>query len=434
MSETTRDPATDDVDVAVVGGGLAGLTAAATVADAGRRVVLLDGHPLGGRARTQARDGYLFNTGPHALYAEGPGREVLRRLGIDPSGSKPDDKGAMGLRGGKLGLLPGGPMSLLRSDLLPTRSKPRVAMLLGRLATFRPADHAHQSVNEWLATTGLAEDAAALVRVLMRVTTYTDAPDLLSADALLGQLQPALGAGVLYLDGGWQQLTDLLAERATSSGADLRTGVAVTSVEPSDGRWMVRTADRTITASSVVLAAGSPTAAAAILGHRPATWDRLGPPVEAASLDLGLVRLPTHKIIFGVDEPLYWSVHSEAARLAPEGRVMAHAMRYLPPGEDAGPADDDRRRLEELARTAGVADTDIVQARFLRRALVMGGFPTAAAGGLAGRPTVAVDGYDGLFVAGDWVGPVGMLADTSLASGTDAARQAVTRASMLSMA
>jgi phytoene dehydrogenase-like protein len=289
-------------------------------------------------------------------------------------------------------------------------------------------------VNEWLATTGLAEDAAALVRLLTRVATYTDAPDVLSADAVIGQVQHALGAGVLYLDGGWQQLTDQLAERAASSGADLRTGAAVTSVEPSDGRWQVRAADRTITATSVVVAVGSPTAAAAVLGHRPPTWDRLGPPVEAASLDLGLARLPTHKIIFGVDEPLYWSVHGLAARLAPEGGTMAHAMRYLPPGQDPGPADADRRRLEELARTAGVADADIVESRFLRRAMVMGGFPTAAAGGLAGRPTVAVDDHDGVFVAGDWVGPVGMLADTSLASGADAARQAVARASMLSLA
>ena len=35
----------------------------------------------------------------------------------------------------------------------------------------------------------------------------------------------------------------------------------------------------------------------------------------------------------GVDRPLYVSVHSAAARLAPEGAALVHAMRYLEPGE-----------------------------------------------------------------------------------------------------
>jgi hypothetical protein len=50
--------------------------------------------------------------------------------------------------------------------------------------------------------------------------------------------------------------------------------------------------------------------------------------------------------------------------------------------------------------------------------------------GIAGRPPVAVPAAPGLFVAGDWVGPVGWLADTSLVSGERAgllAAEAVTR-------
>ena len=41
---------------------------------------------------------------------------------------------------------------------------------------------------------------------------------------------------------------------------------------------------------------------------------------------------------------------------------------------------------------------------------------------------MAVPDRPGLFVAGDWVGPVGMLADAAVASGYEAARQAVRRA------
>ncbi|HTZ10385.1 MAG TPA: hypothetical protein VMB72_15035, partial [Acidimicrobiales bacterium] len=44
--------------------------------------------------------------------------------------------------------------------------------------------------------------------------------------------------------------------------------------------------------------------------------------------------------------------------------------------------------------------------------------------GLAGRPPVAVPGRPGVFVAGDWVGPVGLLADAALDSGRAAGEAA----------
>jgi hypothetical protein len=46
---------------------------------------------------------------------------------------------------------------------------------------------------------------------------------------------------------------------------------------------------------------------------------------------------------------------------------------------------------------------------------------TAEKGGFAGRPGPAVPGIRGLFVAGDWVGPEGVLADAALASARRAA-------------
>ena len=49
----------------------------------------------------------------------------------------------------------------------------------------------------------------------------------------------------------------------------------------------------------------------------------------------------------------------------------------------------------------------------------------AAGGGLAGRPGVAVPDRPGTFVAGDWVGPEGHLADAVLASARAAALAAV---------
>jgi hypothetical protein len=69
-----------------------------------------------------------------------------------------------------------------------------------------------------------------------------------------------------------------------------------------------------------------------------------------------------------------------------------------------------------------------VEQRYLHLMTVAHGTPQAATGGLAGRPPVSVTGRPGLFVAGDWVGPTGLLADAAVASGRAAAQQAVARA------
>ena len=61
----------------VVGGGLAGLTAAATLARSGRAVTVIEGaEHLGGRARSRHRLGYDLNLGPHALYTAPGGLDV----------------------------------------------------------------------------------------------------------------------------------------------------------------------------------------------------------------------------------------------------------------------------------------------------------------------------------------------------------------------
>ncbi len=70
--------------ITIVGGGIAGLTAAITCAEGGVPVLLQEAHDrLGGRART---DGGLYkaNFGPHALYKDGPFWRWMAERGILP--------------------------------------------------------------------------------------------------------------------------------------------------------------------------------------------------------------------------------------------------------------------------------------------------------------------------------------------------------------
>ena len=67
----------------------------------------------------------------------------------------------------------------------------------------------------------------------------------------------------------------------------------------------------------------------------------------------------------------------------------------------------------------------MVTSRFLARMVVAGAAPVAARGGLGGRPEADATGLPGVYLAGDWVGPAGLLADAALASGHAAALRAV---------
>jgi phytoene dehydrogenase-like protein len=78
-------------DLIVVGGGLAGLTAAALVARAGRSVVVLEqAGQLGGRAATHVHQGAHFNLGAHALYCRGRAFRLFTDLRVPFTGRFPN--------------------------------------------------------------------------------------------------------------------------------------------------------------------------------------------------------------------------------------------------------------------------------------------------------------------------------------------------------
>jgi phytoene dehydrogenase-like protein len=399
-------------DVVVIGAGLAGLAAGATATRAGSATLVLDAHLPGGRARITKRDGFVFNRGLHALYQGGAGWEVLRGLGIEPQGSPPPFDRYRALAAGELHLLPMSLGSLRRTTLLGPADKEAVAAFLTRLAGLRADRLAGTSVADWLTASCLGPAAAAVITALIRLTTYASDPDTFAADAAAAQLQAAAG-GVVYLDGGWAQLIDRLA-----ACCQLRTGIKVSGVAPAAGRVEVSTSDGRLLARSVVIATGRPTAARRLLPAEPG-WGDLGPEVTAACLDAGLRRVPDPGYVLGIDVPAYASVQAPPARQAPAGQAVLAAVRY-----GATDANADRAVLEAHLARAGVQEEDVVTSRFLARMVVAGAAPIAARGGLRGRPAVDATGLAGVYLAGDWVGPTGLIADAALASARVAALRA----------
>lgn len=412
-------------DAIVVGGGIAGLTSAALLARAGHAVVVLErARKPGGRAATHIRQGARFNLGPHALYRQGHACRLLRSLGVPFSGRSPDMRRGLIFAEDVPDRLPAGFRSLMSTRLLTPREKCRLARLLVSLPRLgaRPQDRV--TLAEWIEESAGAGRLAELLATIIRVSSYADDPGRFSAGAALDQLRLALDGNVWYLDGGWQTLVDGLRTRATRSGADIRTGKRGEAVRPDGAGVLVRLADGEELRSGVAILAVAPHEACRLLdllgGSPLARWSASRIPVRAACLDVALDRLPRPKqtFAFGMDRPLYYSVHSDVARLAPEGMAVVHVAKYL-----GGETATDEGELEGfLDRLQPGWRGHVVERRFLPGMTVAHALPRDAEGGLAGRPGVAVTGRPGVFLAGDWVGGRGMLADAAAASAEEAAR------------
>jgi phytoene dehydrogenase-like protein len=89
-------------DVVVIGGGIAGLTAACYLARASVAVTLFEkAARLGGRAATQNQAGFSFNRGIHALYTGGAASVILGDLGITYRAGSPKTTYVLPTRNGQ---------------------------------------------------------------------------------------------------------------------------------------------------------------------------------------------------------------------------------------------------------------------------------------------------------------------------------------------
>lgn len=419
---------TDSKKTIIVGGGLAGLTAAAYLARTGANVTLYEkASKLGGRAATYQEGEVLFNLGAHALYKGGWGQKVLDELGVSYSGKEPRVNG-WAVRGNQIYPLPASIGNLLKTGLLNWRDKLAVMSFFGSVAKLKPENFENVTIRQWVEGRFKGKQVRELFLTLARLLTYQNAPDSGSAALFLTGLKASFSGGVLYLDGGWQTLVDGLANVARQAGAQISTGAGVEKVELSGGRAVgVWLKDGTYQSANAVILATTPEVVAKLVEQKAlqATANATVR-VEAACLDLALRKLPHPERTFalGIEKPLYFSVHSPFAKLAPEGTIVLHSAKYLEVGKKSDPQAD-RRDLEELLDTLQPGwRAEIIHERFLPHMLVDSAVALASSGGLTGRPSVTVAGVDALYLAGDWIGNEGWLSDASFASGYAAAKLA----------
>ncbi len=318
--------------VIIVGGGLSGLSAAAILARAGHTVTVFEkANTLGGRARTKQHDAFSFNQGAHAFYLGGPGEQLLNELGVRFDGLLPAKDQFLALDDEKLHTFPTGIVSLFRTTLLNLGAKGAFVRLLSMLKHMNMTQLQQVSMQDWLEQQVQHPHVRQLMLALARLTTYTNAPEIIPA----GLVIPLLNTQVRYLDGGWQTLVDGLRQVALASGAKMMTHTRVAAIEISEERHIVRLADGGAYQASAVVLALDPQSASALVANGTHTdlnrWAAQSIPTRVACFDVALRCLPKpqHLYTLGIDRPLYYSVHSAWAKLAPEGSALIHTMKYL---------------------------------------------------------------------------------------------------------
>jgi phytoene dehydrogenase-like protein len=380
--------------ITVVGGGLAGLVASITCAEAGAPVRLYEAHAtLGGRARGTGRP-YVANEGPHVLYSDGPLWVWLaERDLVGPARGVPL-RGGLGFyfrRHGRLRRVP--PRAVLR--------------FLPHARRTAPVDLDFRS---WAAES-FGEEAAPDLSNLLGVATFDHDPGRLSAAFVwerLVRIFTAVPPAARYVRGGWSSLIDRLERRARELGVQIETGSRV---------------DR-LPDPPVIVATSLPAARALLTGRGdPAaelTWE------SGATLlfDLALTRRRGDAfVVSDLDEAGWLERYSlPDPTLAPAGHSLIQAQLPLRPAETRAAGMDRMHRLLDLALPDWRQ-----RAVWHRNAVARGRTGALDLPGYTWRDRPGIERGDGIFLAGDQVAAPGLLSEVAFTSAVTAATGALDR-------
>ncbi len=368
--------------VTIVGGGLAGLTAAIGSAEGGAKVRLLEAHEaLGGRARSTG-GAYKANLGPHVIYKDGPLWDWLVERELLPPCAGPPLAGIRFRWQGEVRRTP------------PLGTIPGVLRLRGRQA---PVD---QDFRSWVAS-HTDERTAAMLSAAAGVYTFHHDPGELSAAFVWGHsvrvlLSPPPTAR--YLIGGWSSLIEALEARARRLGVEIETGHAVDTLP-----------------ESPVIVATELSQARELLGNDSLRW----PGGHTVCLDLGLShRRGDPFIVADLDEAAWVERFSAPDQsLAPQGEELIQAQMPIRPGESP---DSAGQRLECLLDASLPAWRE--RETWHRRQVMEGRSGPLDYPGKTWRDRPAIDRGDGVYLAGDMVAAPGLLSEVAWASGLEASR------------
>jgi phytoene dehydrogenase-like protein len=377
--------------ITIIGGGIAGLTAAIACGEEGVPVRLFEAHKtLGGRGRAISGP-YLAHEGGHVFYADGPHytwlkeRGLVRGLGWPSATQVP----RLGFRAdGRIRHLP--PPRMLSAQVHP------------RLRAPVDTDFRTWASRRW------GEKTAEQMANAISVVTYDADTGRLSAAFVWDLFQRVLGQprvpAIRWVRGGWHRVIERMVSHAENMGVTLETDSRVDEVSTVDGPVIVAT---------------EMTSARSLLGDDSLDWTS----GDCALLDLAVRRSAADgAVVFDLDEGGFHESYSmQDDSVAPAGESLFQLQMPIRSGESHDVAAGRLRTFAD-AVLPGWGD----RTTYHRTATAKGRTGANDLPGQTWRDRPAIDRGDGVYLAGDMVAAPGMRGEIAINSALRAARSAVT--------
>jgi len=379
--------------VTVIGGGLGGLAAAITAAEAGASVTLHEAHStLGGRWRTtpvRRKDQrvYRAHEGPHVIYRDGPIWAWLKERRL-------------------LGVTCRVPLSAIARFRFwhegQVRRVPPVGFLRAVRLSGRRDVPIDQSFRAWTSRL-VGDEAAEMGASASGVGLFHHDPGSLSAAFVAERLSRvySLPPAASYRQGSWGAMFDEIGAYARRLGVTIELGSRVSAV--GDG---------------ITIVATELESARALLGDDSLDW----PSGRAALLDLGVKRDRRDLFVVSDLDNCGWMENFTVPdpTIAPPGEHLVQMQM---------PIDAQASRADGVARLEAIADQALPgwRERTTHRLESLANARTGAVDlpGTSWRDRPAIDRGDGVYLVGDRVAASGLLSEVSLNSGVRAAQLAL---------
>ncbi len=408
--------------VVVVGGGLAGITAALDCARAGAGVTLLEARGrLGGAAYSFDRDGLSVDNGQHVfLRCCTAYRELLGALGATALVTMQKRlEVAVVAPGGRFGWLrrSGLPAplhmaaSLLRYPFLSRRERISAAWTMRRLGEVDVEDPHNdaRSFGEWLRSYRQHSRAIeALWDLIARPTLNLQVAEASLAQAAqvfqLGLLQDADAGDIGWAVAPLSEIHDCAARRALEhASVEVCTRATVKSVAPQDGGFQVQTSDGPALRADAVVLAVPPSAAAELLPEQAGIAGEFAARLGRSSIvNLHVIydrRVLEQPFFAGVGTPVQWVFDRTESSGLESGQYLAVSLSAADDEFTIGPDELRDRYLPALAELLPAARTATVVNFFVTRE--HSATFRAAPGARAWRPQAAT-ALPCLAIAGAW--------------------------------
>ncbi|WP_134686955.1 phytoene desaturase family protein [Brevibacillus migulae] len=245
-------------DIVIVGGGLAGLSAAAYLSHKGKKVAVLERGVLGGRAVTLPIKGFHFNFGAHAIYGRDTSmlRTFEKELGLSiqwqdfsPSKAKYD-------MGDEVTDVPANILGLFRTKVMGGLDKVSFTFNILKTMLKLESGHPHLSIEKWLEQKNTPDDVREMMLTLASSNFFTKEPEKIPSDVFFRYYSRLFltNKPVAYIGGGWQALINEFVRVLESNNGAIFTKTKIVGVTHENDRiTSVHTEEDSFTADQFIM-------------------------------------------------------------------------------------------------------------------------------------------------------------------------------------